>query len=646
MVQDISPTALNGRNRSRGHGTKGDWKKKIKRLRFDRDIVERFGLKAARFITYLECWLSGKVKRGPDSIQYTYDPAWEICDLTGLKPATLERIVKQLRKDRFIRVKPGRKNTRWYALSDAKGYFKSRAKEKHVFALREDADKHGEPVAILLYNLRYWARYNKDRIRLFQGRYWRYDRLKELVWRYTGFLTKEQLRDALDYMYEKQLVDMIAFCDGNGVNHDDKFWITLLELPPVDDYEPQNRVRPASLFTPEGTRIDAGVDAEHQRLLDDKTASPNDKTPWPNDRTAAGGNGHQLTHSAGVTGNGSSPLIEDSLSVAAGGRWRSLRLNASTRKRKPPAVGPIRTAFGLSEAFGFLGGVSDRRGWWFFYEPSVRATGSSRFEKLTRQYHHLNLSIHLNRTRSINKEGWLEPQEEILLRIPRSDRRNFLHQLNNDYQSAGKEAEDTGFAQRFGLNEELRQFSYKKSPRECFSHRYGDPRQPCKNCAWAKSCKIATPVEIQEAIRHVSILNTPDWDVLRESDRPENVADTYRAAYREVFGKDAPDMVGKAVTIYRNAQSLRLPVRYYCLVYMLLWANTHPMQTFYCKYLSAEHAFEGVKMVLDLCNQKFGDRPRRPAGDVAEIEICRRPAALAAPAYPDGALHGGMVENL
>ena len=49
-------------------------------------------------------------------------------------------------------------------------------------------------------------------------------------------------------------------CDGNGVNHDDKFWITLLELPPVDDYEPQNRVRPASLFTPEGTRIDAGVE--------------------------------------------------------------------------------------------------------------------------------------------------------------------------------------------------------------------------------------------------------------------------------------------------------------------------------------------------------------------------------------------------
>ncbi|HPY32016.1 MAG TPA: hypothetical protein PLT00_15800 [Verrucomicrobiota bacterium] len=278
MVQNRKPAASSRRKQSHTFGGKAGWKKEIKRLRFDRDIVKRFGLKRARFVTYLECWLNGKVGRDPTVTHYTYDPAWLICEATGLKSATFERIVDELCQAKFIRVKHSRKNMRCYAFSDQKGYFDSRPKEKHVFALREDADTHGEPVAILLYNLRYWSRFNKERTRLFKGRYWRYDTLKELVRRYTGFLTIEQLRDALSYMTKRQLADMIAFIDQNGVPHDDKFWITLLEGPPVDDYEPQNRVRPATMFTPDGTRIEALSERAKQRVLDDKTASPNDKT--------------------------------------------------------------------------------------------------------------------------------------------------------------------------------------------------------------------------------------------------------------------------------------------------------------------------------------------------------------------------------
>jgi hypothetical protein len=68
---------------------------------------------------------------------------------------------------------------------------------------------------------------------------------------------------------------------------------------------------------------------------------------------------------------------------------------------------------------------------------------------------------------------------------------------------------------------------------------------------------------------------------------------------------EAPDTVGRFVAIYQNAQTLKLPVRYYCLVYMSLWANTHPMQRFYSRYLSGDQAFEMVRMVIDLSNQKF-----------------------------------------
>ena len=286
-----------------------DWIKENKMLRFDRDIVGQFGLKAARFVTYLECWLNGKVERDPADRKYTYDPAWRICDRTGLKSITLERIVAELSESKFIKVKHGRKNTRHYAFRDQKAYFESRETEKHVFALREDADQHGEPVAILLYNLRHWTKYNEEeRIRLFNGRYWRHDTLKNLVWQFTGFLTKEQLRDALDYMHAKRLVEMIGFCDTNGVLQDDRFWITLMEVPAVDDYEPQNNVRPASTFKRDGTRIDAGEGAENQ-------PKSGDKTPSPNDKTAIGENFDQSTHADGVTGSGHLPLISNRLFV-------------------------------------------------------------------------------------------------------------------------------------------------------------------------------------------------------------------------------------------------------------------------------------------------------------------------------------------
>jgi hypothetical protein len=605
-VQNKSTSTGVAKTRSPRPDTAPDWATENKVLRFDRDTVQRFDLKVARLITYLECWLSGKVKRDPGSLQYTYDSAQVIGQRTGLKSATLERIVKKLRAAKFIRVKHGKKNVRHYAFGDQKGYFESRAKEKHRFALREDADKHGEPVAILLYNLRHWTKYNKERIRLFKGRYWRYDWINNLADQFTGILTTEQIRDALRYMRKKHLMDMIAYYDANGVRQDDRYWITLLEVPPVDDYEPENQVRPASMFTRDGVRIDVGAGHEKCQISDDKTASPNDKTGLPNDKTESGVNGHQPTQLNGVTGNGHSPLIETSLFVPpevaeAPSVTTQLRVSANLQQsaeparplasRKPSASSADSPTTGDSGAFGNL---------------RLEELGAE-VENMKRHLQQLNLSIHLGKTKPMNRDGWLESQVDMLLRIPRSSQRNFLNQFSRDTENARKEQSNASSpVDRLQLAEEFRQISMKKIPRDCFSHQYGDPRKPCKTCVWAKSCEIATPVEIIEAIRCVSIVNTPKWDVLRESDQPDNVADTYRSAYREVFGMEAPDTVGKSSAIYHYAQLLKIPVLHYCLVYMSQWANTHPLQKFYANYLSGDNAFEFVNMVLDLCNQRYG----------------------------------------
>jgi hypothetical protein len=579
-----------------------DWAKEIKVFRFDRDIVEKFGLKAARFVTYLECWLHGKFVRGTGCLQYTYDPARVICQRTGLKPATLERIVKTLRKAEFIRVKHVKKNMRSYALPDAEGYYESREGEKRVFALRRDADAHGEPVAILLYNLRHWAGQNHERVRLFKGRYWRHDTLKDLVFQFTGILTEEQLRDAIRYLVEKKLAEVIAFYDMNGARSGDRFWITLLENPPVDDYEPQNNVRPASMFTLEGVRQTVGSTAENQRISGDKTALPFDKTPLPNDKTESDESSPQPLQSTGVAGNGHPPLSITSLSAppdvaGAPSGLAQARVNANLPQsansarpsafRKPSASSAERPTAGDSSALNLRLGELE-----------------AKVASLTRNFQNLNLSIRLDKTRSTAKGGEIEQHEDIVLRIPRSSQRNFLHQFKLDNENAAKKTRDADIGERFGLNEELRRYNLRQTPMDCFSHRFGDPRLACKSCAWSKSCEIGTPVEIMKAIQSVSILHSPGWNELRETDQPENVADTYRDAYKEVFGVDAPDAVGKAARIYQHAQSLRLPVRYYCLIYMTIWARTNPMQKFYSNYLSGDRAFNMVRMVLDLCKQE------------------------------------------
>ena len=584
-----------------------DWAKENKVQRFDRDVVEIFGLKAARFVMYLECWLNGKVKRDSRHFQYTYDPAWLICQRTGLKTATLERIVKKLSTAKFIRLKPGDKNVRHYALADQNEYYSSREDQKHVFALRADADLHGEAVAILLFNLRHWNKQNKDeRVRLFQGRFWRHDSVNNLVWQFSGFLTKKQLRVALAQLHDKRLVDMIAYYDANGVRQDGKFWITLMEIPPVDDYEPLNKVRPASLFTRDGKLIAVEIDAEKSRITGDKTALPNDKTPLPDDKTETARNGHQPSQNEDVTGEDNPPLNDNPLIVpseVAGAPSDSTQVRVSdnlpqseqsarpSASRKPSASSADCPTAGDRSAF------------------SLRRMDEleANFGKLTRQVQQLALSSQLKSARGMDKNGWLENFSDLHLRIPRSDLRNFLRQFSGDKDNAVKlKASGSSLGVGLQLQDEMRQVSMNKIPRECFGNRYGDPHLNCKRCPWAKSCMIGTPVEIREAIRDTSLLNSPDWNVQRESDRPDNVADTYRACYREVFGTEAPDTVGQADAIYRHAQHLKQPVRLFCLIYMASWANTHPRQKFFARYLSGEGAFENVKMVTKLCDQKFG----------------------------------------
>src|SRR5207249_541120 len=83
-------------------------------------------------------------------------------------------------------------------------------------------------------------------------------------------------------------------------------------------------------------------------------------------------------------------------------------------------------------------------------------------------------------------------------------------------------------------------------------------------------------------------------------------------AYKEVFGSEPPDSVGKPVVVWQNAKSLAIPVRYYCLLYMTLWANTHPRQVFFSRFLCGELALNHVRMAVELCRDQFatvhGDR--------------------------------------
>lgn len=578
--------------------------KPINVLRFDLDTVQDYGLKAARFITYLECWLRGKVTRDPNTPQFTYDAAHIICGRTGLKPATFERIVKLLRKAQFIRVKPGRKNMRCYSFSDQTSYFKSRNECKHVYALRSDADLHGEPVSIILYNWRYWIKHNKERQRLFAGRFWRYESLKELTSLQAGFLTYAQISDAVRYMHDNKVIDVIAFYDKEGVRHDDKFWVTLLEVPKVDDSEPDNHVRPASLFTPQGSKIQSGVTCNIEPCTLDKTESDNDKTPLANDRFPDAANtAHSIAHQ-NVTPCPARPLIEDYLIVPsevadAPSNCTQVRLSSNLPVSDEPARPPASRKPTASSADSPTTGRTFQS-----LELRLQQLEKSSAE-VTRLVQQMNLNLHLIKAEPRDRDGKLQMQSELLLRIPQAERRKFLFQFKGDQEAAHKAQQRSSAIELGPIKEQLRQLNFSRIPLECFGHRFGDPRLNCQRCLWPKSCELATPPETKSSIQAIASINSPTWNFQYASDRPINVGETYLAVYTEVFGVTAPDTVGRFATIYNNTRTLKIPVRLYCLVYMTLWANLHPLQKFYSKYLATAHAFESVGMVLDLCSKKF-----------------------------------------
>ena len=578
------------------------WIKPIYSLRFDLDMVEEFGLKACRFICYLECWLRGKVNREPEQTAYTYDPATVICERTGLKPPTLERIVKKLRRRKFIRIKHGSKNVRHYAFANQQGYFTARTDMKHLIALREDADRHGEPVAILLANLRYWTKQNPERKRLFQGRYWRHDTLKQLVKLFSGFLTPAQVKKAFRYMKEQQLVDVIAFYDANGVRQDDKFWIALLEIPPVADDEPNNKVRPACHFTVDGKLLDRELEAPNERFLDDKTGFANDLTAVPSDKTESTENSSQVVENPGDTAGCNRPLIVSHLFV-------------------PPALAPARASFTQTHLLGNLpqsaesarpsasrqpmaaSAESPTPGAFFGLSSPELEELKVKVEILTRQVQHLTLHQDLEDSRLTRHESRLESQQDLLLRIAKPQRRNFTWQFRLDFENAVKQHNKSNDPL---LEDEIPLYKNHNTPRVCFAREFGNPGKLCNHCAWAKSCEIGTPADVKDAFQHLSILKAPEGKALPQLDRPETVADTYRTVYQEVFGIEAPDSVGKPKAIYQHAQSLKITVQDFCRIFMSNWANTHPKQTFYARFLSGNSACETVQMALELCGRKYG----------------------------------------
>jgi hypothetical protein len=585
-----------------------DWAKEIKLLRFDHDITRKFGFKAARFVVYLECMLSGKVGREPGKCHYTYDPAWLVCKRTRLTPATFERVVGRLVEAKFVKVRRMGRNIRSYAFHDQVEYIKSRSAQKRLYARLEDVDQFGEPVAILLYNLRYWTKHNgQERGRLFKGRYWRYDSIAELGHQLGGILTIEQIRNALTRMVLRKLIDKIAYYDAHGVRQVGRFWITLLEVAAVADRQPDNKVRPESLFAQDGNLHDkVSVPAASYAEVDN-TRSDRDKTDSEYDKTDAAENLSLYSDNQEDTSKPDSPLNSSHLNISSevaaapssfitdNGEGNLQQLDEAARpaaSREPSAPSADRPIAG--EPFDL------RR-------SNIVGDLYRQIESLKRQLQALSLSVHLDRAKPVDAEGNLEHQVDLFQRIPRSDLRKCRMQFTRDYEQARQELGcRSSNADKRRLQEEVDQYNKRRVPRECFSHRFSDPRLACQECAWKQSCEVATPEKIKQAIREMSYLDQPRSMQARDQERPENVAEIYRQAYLDVFGKEAPDTVGKAVKILNNAQSVKLGVRAYLLVYMTLWARTHPLGTFYSKFASGDVALEHVRVVLDVCSRKFG----------------------------------------
>jgi hypothetical protein len=573
--------------------------KRIVTLRFDLDTVKAFGLKGAVFAKYLECWLHGKVTRRPEEQQWTYDARWLICQRTGLKSSTLFRITERMKKKGFLRIKRGRKQMLQYALKEQESYFKSRKNVRRVYCSRDEADKYGEPVAILLHNLRYWLSQDQEPWRLYAGRYWRYSGLTQLNFHLQGFLSKDQIQEAVKFMVDEGLILKIDFYDRLGVYWENAFWITLKSTNISKQECLENRIRWPGLKVRKG-----GLEVVSEGR---KTARQNGKTETENDKTETSINTLHPIHNERVNEHQKTPLNIDSLTAPVADAPSALyrnSLNESLPQSHCHSVASPRRATPTTEPAGasltlpltesaleceedVLSQVSTMEGTYVIQRQTDPKPAKE------------SLPSPVNLKESVGEVNVKELVKNPFARV------NYNYHFKQDLKSTehliSVLPDDAAI-----FRMEIERARANQKPKDCFAAKFSNRESRCSQCSWRNSCSDGTSLEIKREVQEKEKSRMIDTAQQRTEDNEYTVRKTYRETYQIVFGEPPTDSIGKASRVYDHASELKISVRYFCLIYMRAWANTHPKQRFYQRYMIGDSAANMVRQAVEVSITQFG----------------------------------------
>jgi hypothetical protein len=668
-------------------------------LHFDPDIVKQYGFSAARFVKYLEVMLNGKMRRSRGAWQqYTYDSLQLISDRIGIPVITLRRVVGRLSAEPFKGFKDDkpllvlgrtkRKNMLQYGFSEQKEFFESRKMTRPIRCSMDVADRLGEPAAIVLYNLQYWqSQVRGDRTRLYEGRYWRYMSLQDVVRAYKGMMSYSQIKRAvktleLGHAPEKgqkagdnvakltaePYIKKIPYYNREGVLWDDSCWVTVLyNTPTIADVEPNNQLRPRDL----------------QRKLkkSKRLARQNEQTPVQNEQTAGQNeqteNGSKSLESSATIEfpdaqpkvSYSNPIISsDSEPVAALPSPRRIRKKHLIEK--PSAISGGRSSTSRPSAsapekaerravfFDSFSTASNLTGTFQKEETNVNVPGSVEREPS-------NTSA-FNSSVKPQQPGFLErevpptvktiPGDPELVTNRKADAGtvSINHPVTEPQverrpvrESASASAENSsseitprhlknskpgrrGSAKQPELPKFIREMiqdeirNYEKTASlpaipnsllneqvtdarnwkvlDCYGEKHKADSKLCQSCIWKASCSelfrfrgrtIEIPVSRFQNRREMSL------------ETEHNVRKIYRDSYYEVFNIHATDSLGDARVCLENSHALGVSFRIFCLVYMNVWARSHPKLTFHAKYLTGNSARNMVAMFCKLSKREF-----------------------------------------
>jgi hypothetical protein len=611
LPNDSNPVDEHERARER-RSTFQDSFRPLTRLYFDPDIVKKYGFTGARIVKYFECVLAGKVRRYPGRRQYTYDPVHVIADRIGVSESSFNRKVKKMEEVGLIVTgRTSRKNMLKYGFADQEAFFKSRSKIKPFRCSKAEADMYGETAAIMLENLRYWHRQNKDVWRLFGGRFWRYTSLAELCTTYK-FLSYDQVQRAVKTLRDEDLVITLEYYDQNGTYREDLFWITLKSIAQVADIAPKNHVLWDGLILRDGTKITSQFDR--------KTAAENEQTASHFDQTEQSENSSQSIQpqSTGEKIPGCT-YKEASLSDSplAGARSKSCEDGLKANHPKPlgdrPAASRSPSATSSPAASESAGAFVETQ-WGNVTCPGhLQKDGSpDAGHPVWKQQAGTSQGCTCNPCCVPSDADWKEHafQDQnvfLVLRTIKPAYPKFIRQeIKNETELALRELGKAGQTlPEPQYSSRLKEITAAKKNQmlDCFGAKHDAKSDTCQSCPWKTSCS--------ELFRY-NHQKLPDRNAGRfaiedeiASDNENQVRDNYRQTYKEVFGVAPDHGIGEAKRILENAHQTGLSVRLFCLVYMNLWARSHPKLTFRQNLLLGDAAVRAVRMICEVSRHEY-----------------------------------------